>query len=106
MSMFGIILCVMVYGVIVAITGWMLRMTFRNIAGFVRPVIRTAKIVAPVVARTTRTIARITVPAARSVERIASPYVALTTRRIAAAAAKAAANAQIIKANCQAATRR
>ena len=106
MSMFGMVLSVMIYGIILAITGWMLWMTFRNIAGFIRPVIRAVKTVAPVVTRGAHIIAHAAIPAARSVARLASPYVALATRQIAAVAAKAQANAEIIKANCQTAAHR
>lgn len=106
MSMFGMILSMMIYGIVLAIAGWMLGMTFRNIAGFVRPVIRAVRTIAPVVARSARAIARVAIPAARSAARLGAPYAALATRRIVAAAAKAQTNASIIKANWQTVARR
>ena len=104
--MFGMVLSVMVYGIILAITGWMLWMTFRNITGFICPVIRAVKTAVPVITRGTRIIARIAIPVARSAARLAAPYMALAARRIATSAAKVQANAAIIKANWQATTRR
>ena len=98
--MFGMILSVMVYGIIVAIAGWMLGLTFRNIAGFVTPLVRFARTAAPVVVRGSRFAMTYAIrPAARAVYRLAAPRVALATRRIAAAAASAAAKAELARVN-------
>lgn len=106
MSMFGMVLNGMVYGIIIAITCWILWMTYRNIAGFISPVIRVIKTATPVVTRSMHAIAHVTVPAVRSAARLASPYVALATHRIAMSVAKAQANAAIIKTNWKTAVRR
>ena len=96
--MFGMILSVMVYGIIVAIAGWMLGLTFRNIAGFIAPLVHGVRTVAPVVVRGSRfAMTHAIRPAARTAYRLAAPHVALATRRIAAAAARAAATAELAR---------
>lgn len=96
--MFGMILSVMVYGIIVAIAGWMLGMTFRNIAGFVAPLVSFARTAAPVVVRGSRfAMTHAIRPAARAAYRLAATHVALVTRRIAAAAARAVTKAELAR---------
>ena len=94
--MFGMILSVMVYGIIVAIAGWMLGLTFMNIAGFITSLVHGVRIVTPVIVRGSRfAMTHAIRPAARTAYRFAAPHVALATRRIAAAAARAAATAEL-----------
>ena len=96
--MFGMILSVMVYGFIVAIAGWMLGLTFRNIAGFITPLVHGVRIVTPVVVRGSRfAMTHAIRPAARTAYRLAAPHVALAVRRIAAASARAVTKAELAR---------
>ena len=98
--MFGMALSLMIYGIIVGIAGWMLGMTFRNIAGFVAPLVHVARTAAPVVVRGSRFAMQYAIrPAARAAYRLAAPHVALTAHHITAAAATAAAKRELARTN-------
>ena len=100
MSVFGMVLSVMVYGIIVGIAGWMLGMTFRNIAGFVAPLVHVARTAAPMVVRGSRFAMQYAIrPAARAAYRFAAPHVALTAHRITTATARAAAKMELARTN-------
>lgn len=98
--MFGMVLSFMVYGIIVGIAGWMLGMTFRNIAGFVAPLVHVARAAAPVVVRGSRFAMQYAIrPAARAAYRLAAPHVALAVHHITTATARAAAKAELTRTN-------
>lgn len=98
--MFGMVLSFMVYGIIVGIAGWMLGMTFRNIAGFVAPLVHVARTAAPVVVRGSRFAMQYVIrPAARAAYRLAVPHVALAVHHITTATAREAAKAELTRTN-------
>ena len=90
----------MVYGIIVGIAGWMLGLTFCNIANFVAPLVHAARVVAPMVVRGCHfAMAHVVRPAARSVYRLSVPHMAIAVRRISTAAARAATKAELVRTN-------
>ena len=98
--MFGMALSLMIYGIIVGIAGWMLGMTFRNIAGFVAPLVHVARTAAPVIVRGSSFAMQYAIrPAARAAYRLAAPHVTLAAHRITAAAVKATAKAELARVN-------